>query len=105
MKRYISANRNIFYAKLSPFVLCRDYLESDTKVGLMINGELKGKIRPVYALGSHYPDDFLSEINMDNPNIKGYWIREQQHCLIFDVDMDTEGKSVESLTKSDLSGY
>jgi len=88
--------------KLNPFVLCRDYLDASTKVGLKINGEWKGLIRPVYALGSHYPDDFLSEINMQNPDIKDYCIEEIAHVLVFKVEMDTCGKTVEEIQKSDL---
>lgn len=88
--------------KLSPFAICTQYLESSTMVGLKINGEWKGSIRPVYSLGENHPDDFLSEVNMENPYIKNYLIYESQHTLIFDVEMETMDKTVDELTKNDL---
>lgn len=95
--------------KISPFELCRDYFQEDTMVGLKVNNEWKGKIRPISSLGCHYPDDFLTEVSIKNPYIKEYWISVEDGVVVFNVimeDIHVDGKvvPVSKLTKDDLYG-
>ena len=95
--------------KINPFDLCRGYFQENTMVGLKINNEWKGQIRPVDSLGCHYPDDFLTEISIKNPKIKDYWISVENGVVVFNVIMDNilfDGKikPVSKLTKDDLYG-
>ena len=94
--------------RINPFIICTDYFMADTVFALRINGKTKGRICTAQELGCHYPDDFISEVNIKNPNITECWMSVESnavynHIVVFNVYMDTQGKEVRDLTKEDMS--